>query len=154
MVKKKTDSQAVDQMVIEFPREGETDKALENLRLLLSGKATLIKKALAVEVLTVNTTDSRISFPWFERMLLPEEFNAYALFLGKLLDLAKSQTRSNAKEKPVGNEKFEFRCFLLRLGFIGDEFKAERKILLSKLTGNPAFKSGSAQKEDTKACTE
>ena len=40
------------------------------------------------------------------------------------------------------NEKYAFRCFLLRLGFIGDEFKADRKILLSKLDGSAAFKSG------------
>jgi hypothetical protein len=32
------------------------------------------------------------------------------------------------------------RCFLLALGFIGDEYKTARKILLSKLEGSGAFK--------------
>ena len=40
------------------------------------------------------------------------------------------------------NEKYAFRCFLLRLGFIGAEYKSERKILLENFTGSAAFKSG------------
>ena len=48
--------------------------------------------------------------------------------------------------KAVENEKYAFRCFLLRLGFIGAEYKTERKILLKNLTGSSAFKSG-AKKE-------
>ena len=32
-----------------------------------------------------------------------------------------------ATEKEVDNEKYAFRCFLLRLGFIGAEYKVERK---------------------------
>ena len=49
-------------------------------------------------------------------------------------------------EKAVENEKYAFRCFLLRLGFIGAEYKTERKILLKNLTGSSTFKSG-AKKE-------
>ena len=49
-----------------------------------------------------------------------------------------------ATEKPVENEKYAFRCFLLRIGFIGDEekMKKARKVLLGKLSGSAAFKSG------------
>lgn len=46
-----------------------------------------------------------------------------------------------AKEKPVDNEKYAFRCFLLKLGFIGDEYKTTRKILLQNLSGNGAWKT-------------
>ena len=56
--------------------------------------------------------------------------------------MAKTQKRVTAKDKAVDNDKYAFRCFLLRLGFIGDEYKADRKILLSKLSGSSAFKSG------------
>jgi hypothetical protein len=52
------------------------------------------------------------------------------------------QKRITAKEKPVDNEKYAFRCLLLRLGFIGAEYKEERKILLQNLSGSPAFKGG------------
>ena len=34
------------------------------------------------------------------------------------------------------------RCFLLRLGYIGNDYKADRKILLKRLSGSSAFKSG------------
>ena len=59
--------------------------------------------------------------------------------------MARNQKRINAKEKEVDNEKYAFRCFLLRLGFIGDEHKATRKILLRNLSGSSAFKAGSAK---------
>ena len=39
------------------------------------------------------------------------------------------------------SEKYAFRCFLLRLGYIGEEHKAERKILLSRLSGHSAFRN-------------
>ena len=38
-------------------------------------------------------------------------------------------------------------CFLLRLGFIGDEYKVARKILLRNFTGSSAFKSTPKAKE-------
>ena len=57
--------------------------------------------------------------------------------------MAKKQKRVTAKEKQLDNEKYAFRCFLLRLGFIGNEYKQERKILLRNLDGSSAFKSGS-----------
>ena len=56
--------------------------------------------------------------------------------------MAKKQTRITATEKQVDNEKYAFRCFLLRLGFIGDEYKQTRKILLKNLEGSSAFKNG------------
>ena len=36
--------------------------------------------------------------------------------------------------------KHTFRCFLLRLGFIGDDSKVARRILLQNLSGNSAFR--------------
>ena len=52
------------------------------------------------------------------------------------------QKLSQIKEKEIVNEKYEFRCFLLRLGMIGDEYKQVRKILLKNLSGSAAFKGG------------
>lgn len=39
-------------------------------------------------------------------------------------------------------EKYAFRCFLLRLGMIGADYKAARKVLLRNLTGSSAFRHG------------
>ena len=68
-------------------------------------------------------------------------------FISALCEMAKTQKRITAKGKSVDNEKYAFRCFLLRLGFIGDEYKAERKILLRNLTGSSAFKSGTKEEK-------
>lgn len=57
------------------------------------------------------------------------------------MDMVKRQKRITAKDKEVANEKYAFRCFLLRLGFIGDGYKAARKILLKNLNDNTAWKS-------------
>ena len=56
--------------------------------------------------------------------------------------MAKEAKRVTAKEKEVDNVKYAFQCFLLRLGFIGDEYKQNRKILMRNLTGSSAFKNG------------
>ena len=53
-------------------------------------------------------------------------------------------------EKETDNDKYAFRCFLLRLGFIGAEFKTERKILLRNLAGSSAFRSG--QPKEVEVC--
>jgi hypothetical protein len=77
----------------------------------------------------------------------PEEVQAYTHFISALCEMARNQKRIMAKEKETPNEKYTFRCFLLRLGFIGKEYKEERKILLRNLTGSSAFKGG-AKNED------
>ena len=47
---------------------------------------------------------------------------------------------------PVGNEKFAFRCFVIRIGMVGAEYKKARKILLENLTGNSSWKNGAPEK--------
>ena len=69
--------------------------------------------------------------------------------LDELCEMARNQKRVSAKEKEVDNEKYAFRCFLLRLGFIGDAYKTDRKILLRNLSGSSAFKSGAKRMEVT-----
>jgi|LSQX01.3.fsa_nt_gb hypothetical protein len=131
-------------LTVAMPREGFTDTAIENLKKLVSSKSALIKKALGVEDLPIEVTEDRISFPWFNPQGDEALVRAYAKFITALCDMAKEQKRVTAKEKPVSNEKYAFRCFLLRLGFIGDEYKAERKILLRNLEGSSAFKGGAS----------
>ena len=60
-----------------------------------------------------------------------------------LCKTAIEKKRVTAKEKDIeGSPKYAMRCFLLSLGFIGDEYKAARKILLSRLEGNSSWKNG------------
>ena len=127
-------------LTVAMPREGFTDTALENLRKLVEAKGGLIKKALAVEELPIEVTDETVSFPWFSEVD-GDTATAYTHFIAALCDMAKNQKRISAKEKEAENENYAFRCFLLRLGFIGEEYKADRKVLLQNLSGNSAFKN-------------
>ena len=129
-------------LTVSLPRESFTDAALENLHRLVDAKAALIKKALAVESLPVEADAEKVSFPWFADGQDGDAAKAYTHFITALCDMARKQKRVTAKERTTDNEKYAFRCFLLRLGFIGEEYKNERKILLKNLSGNGSFKSG------------
>lgn len=127
---------------VSMPKNLFTDSSLKNLKALITAKDGLIKKALGVDDLPLEITDTKVSFPWFPATPTPEELKTYDTFICKLCELARTQKRVTATEKPTDNEKYAFRCFLLRLGFIGDEYKPDRKILLRNLTGSSAFKGG------------
>lgn len=120
--------------------------AVGNLTRLLEVKGSLIKKALGINALPISIEEDTISFPWFEELPGSDEVKAYTHLIAALCEMARNQKRITSIEKTVDNEKYAFRCFLLRLGFIGAEYKAERKILLRNLSGSSAFKSG-AKKE-------
>ena len=124
-------------LTVTIPMDG---TAVGNLKKLLEAKGNLIKKALGIDSLPIEVKEETVEFPWFETVS-PEETAAYTHFISALCELSKNAKRVTAKEKEVDNEKYAFRCFLLRLGFIGTEYKAERKILLRNLSGSAAFKT-------------
>ena len=133
-------------LTVTLPADSLPSEALANLTSLLTAKGRLIRKALGVEALPVEVSPDTVSFPWFEgRDLDADEAKTYTHLISALCDMARNQKRITAKEKVTDNDKYAFRCFLLRLGFIGAEFKDERKILLRNLSGNSAFKSGSGK---------
>lgn len=121
--------------------------AVGNLTNLLTAKESLIKKALGIDDLGIEVTEDVISFPWFSEMPEPDAVKAYTHFIAALCKMSRDLKRASATEKDVNNEKYAFRCFLLRLGFIGNEYKAERKILLKNLSGNSSWKNGAPEKE-------
>ena len=139
-----------DHFAIEVARNGLSDAAIEILKRLVDSKSSLIKKALAAEQIEIEITDDRIRFPWFYRLPSPDEIGAFTLFFTFLIDTSRSLQRAFNKERLVENEKYTFRCFLMRLGFIGNEYKAERKILLSRLEGSTSYKQQPVRSE-TKA---
>ena len=124
-------------LTVAIPMDG---TAVGNLKKLLEAKGNLIKKALGIDSLPIEMKEETVEFPWFETVS-PEETAAYTHFISALCELSKNAKRVTAKEKEVDNEKYAFRCFLLRLGFIGTEYKSERKILLRNLSGSAAFKT-------------
>lgn len=131
-------------LMVEIP----LDKvAVGNLTKLLDAKGGLIKKALGVDTLPIEIQEDRVAFPWFPELPDADSVKAYTHFISALCEMSRNAKRVTATEKPVENEKYAFRCFLLRLGFIGSEYKAERKILLKNLTGSSAFKDGGVNHE-------
>lgn len=120
---------------------------ISRLESLIESKETLIKKAIGADSLMVGEKDGKLDFPWFKADADPDEIVAYTHFVTALCRTAKQATRITGKDKPVENEKYAFRCFLLRLGFIGDEYKVSRKILLKNFTGSSAFRNGGDQDE-------
>ena len=125
-------------LAIAFPLERVN---LGNLENLLEAKGALIQKALGISHTYIETDEEKVSFPWFkaEDAPLPE---AFLKFLTALCQMSLTQKRVSSKAKTVENEKYAFRCFLLRLGFIGKEYKEDRKLLLKNFTGSSAFKNG------------
>lgn len=129
-------------LTISLPRKDLSDEKLKDLQKLLRAKEDLIMKALDADRLTVEITEDQVSFPWFDRMPDADEIKAYMHFITALIKLVKKSKRVTATKKNVDNEKYTFRCLLLRLGFIGDRSKKDRKILLKNLSGSSAFRKG------------
>ena len=143
-----------DSLSISLPRSLFTETALQNLDTLLRSKGRLIRHAFDIREATYTLTDDRITFAWLHGTITDETAKAYAEFISKLCLMARTQKRVTAKEKIVDNEKYAFRCFLLRLGMIGNAYKESRKILLQNLTGSSAFKSGHRKGDERHAFSE
>jgi hypothetical protein len=126
-------------LTISLPLDGFSADSLDRLQKLVDSKATLIKKALGADRMTIQASEDTVRFPWWDTLPEPEETGAYTAFIAALCKMAKEATRVTATEKEVESEKYAFRGFLLRLGFIGADSKAQRKILLKNLSGSAAF---------------
>ena len=105
-------------------------------------KQTLFQRAFRMDSTEIEITDEKINFTWFPYTADGDELAAYTQFISRLCDMARDAKRVSSKPTETDNDKYAFRCFLLRLGFIGKEYKTARKILLRNLTGNSAFRYG------------
>lgn len=126
-------------LTISIPRDTLPDEKIAVLEQIIAGKAELLKKAIGTDTLTVKISGEKISFPRFPYTQDSDEARAYTDLIAKLYEMANRQKRTGAVNE-TDNEKYTFRCFLLRLGMIGAEYKTTRKILLRNLTGNSAFR--------------
>ena len=123
----RSDAATLDGLTVSLPKESFTEAALDNLDRLLESKGSLIRKAFGIEEAVYTLTDDRLTFAWLTGDITPEKAKACQDFIGRLCEMAKHQKRVTAKSRAVTNEKYAFRCFLLRLGLIGAEYKTTRK---------------------------
>ena len=124
-----------DRLTISIPRDTLDDTQLAVLRQIIAIREPLLKLAFLAENLCIEATDDQIGFPWLGFTQDVDEVNAYTEFVAKLCDIAQRQKRVMPTTADTDNDKYTFRCFLLRLGFIGSEYKAARKVLLKNLSG-------------------
>ena len=142
-----SETEEVNELVIEMPKDGFTETAIDNLKKIVESKAELLKCSLQTDELPIEITEEKIAFPWF-RISDGKAGRAYLHLITALCETAKKQKRVTAKPKESTNMKYDMRCWLLRLGFIGKEYKDERKVLLKHLEGSSAFKTVKAGEEE------
>ena len=82
-----------------------------------------------------------IEFRLFEATLHAGEVRAYINLCLAMSAAAINAKRASAEVLDNGNDKYAMRCWLLRLGFIGDEWKTVREHLLKNLSGNAAWRN-------------
>ncbi len=67
--------------------------------------------------------------------------NTYIQLCLAMSQLAKMVRTASSKPQQTDNEKYAMRCWMLRLGFIGDEFATAREILLRNMEGNASWRN-------------
>ena len=71
------------------------------------------------------------------------QLKSYIQLCLALSQMAKDVKFASAKPQQNENPKYAMRTWLLRMGFIGDEFKTAREVLTRRLSGNAAFRMAS-----------
>ena len=72
------------------------------------------------------------------------QLKSYIQLCLALSQLAKDVSNASPKPQQKENPKYAMRTWLLRLGFIGDEFVTARKFLTKRLNGDASFRNGRA----------
>lgn len=86
-------------------------------------------------------TKGTVEFRLFNGTLHAGEIKAYIQFCLAVAHQALTQKKASARKTETDNEKYAFRCWMLRLGLIGDEFKTCRLHMLKHLAGNSAWRN-------------
>lgn len=126
-------------LTVQMPADFFDEHTLGNLQQICENKVALFQAAFQTDSLDIISSDEKVEFPWF-KVEQDGDTDAYCTFISMLCEFAKNQGRINRKPDTSDNPKYTMRCFLIRLGMVGAEFKAARKVILRNLTGNSAFR--------------
>ena len=107
---------------------------------LLNAKAKLLKKAFNTDTVGFVIKDGDITFNWLKGDVDPLMIQATMKFVVALVKLISEGQSVKCRERELHSEKYAMRCFLVRLGFIGDEYKQDRKLLVQNLSGSSSFR--------------
>lgn len=137
---------AQDQCII-LHREAWAKQHQNNIARSISAKAHLLATALQVpqSQIRVELSEDTITCPWFTSDHTLEQIEACQVLLEKVaLNAATSRTLA-ATSNTEGSAKYAMRCWLIRLGLNGPDYKQVRKLLLANLDGNAAWKTTPTQ---------
>lgn len=124
-----------------------TTDEFARLQKIIGVKQVLIDHALESDHVFVEQGENSILLRGLSDATLTDHRETCTRFLLMLIRMAQKLTRVNSRECRPENEKYTFRCFLIRLGMIGSEYKLDRAYLLSHLTGSAAYKYGAPRSE-------
>ena len=128
-------------LIVQMPIDSLSEPTINRIRRIIENKGELFKSAFKTYSLDILKTEKTVDFPWFT-VEQDGDAEAYSIFISMLCEFAKNLNRINYKPDTSDNEKYAFRCFLIRMGLVGDDFKLARKVLLRNLTGSSAFRHG------------
>lgn len=132
-------------IVIQLPSSYLDELELGRVKAIVASKATVLKKALETDNLSIERKEEKICFPWFIDHGIDGEAKAYMQLVSGIAKRAKMLTRVTATESPSDNDKFTMRLFLVSLNFKGTEYAFARKFLLRNLTGNSSWRTEGAK---------
>ena len=133
-------------LTVQMPADFFDEHTLSNLQQICENKAALFQASFQTDSLDIISSDEKVEFPWF-KVEQDGDADAYCTFISMLCKFAKNQKRINNKPETTDNPKYTMRCYLLRLGMIGTEYKAVRKVLLRNLSGSSAFRKAGNSNE-------
>ena len=142
-------AESIDRFSISMRRDFFDEVDFAKLDRLIDSKSELFKMAFKTDDLSYEKTDDKVTFAWFPWEGDADEGFAYSLFIDKLTAHVKEQKRVNVSKTQTDNPKFAMRVFLIRIGMVGNEYKAARKVLLRNLEGSSAYRKGAPHNEDT-----
>lgn len=128
-------------------REAWAQQHQENIARSISAKAHLLAATLQVpqERIRVELAEDTITCPWFTSDHTTEQIQACQVLLEKVAEHASTSRTLAAASKAEGSAKYAMRCWLIRLGLNGPDFKQIRKTLMANLEGNAAWKTAPTQ---------
>ena len=132
-------------IVIELPGSYLDEAELGRVRAIVASKASVLKKALDTDDLSIERNEDKICFPWFTDHGIDGETKAYMQLVSGIAKRAKMLTRVTATESVSENDKFTMRLFLVSLNFKGTEYAFARKFLIRNLTGNSGWRTEEAK---------
>lgn len=126
-------------LTVQIPIDSLSEPTINRIKRIIENKGELFKSAFKTDSLDILKTEKTVEFPWFT-VEQDGDAEAYCTFISMLCNFAKTLNRINYKPDTSDNEKYTFRCFLIRMGLVGNNFKAARKVLLRNLSGSSAFR--------------